>query len=117
MVMCAELIVIGPFKQELTQHYEYPPDRYAGTKAGTPVVRRLFGIVEGTRAGVAFAAALGIRDPWDFNQHKVTASEIDFAALRAELAPLEDGEQHLRDIDALQAFAAEGYDIYFLPNG
>lgn len=74
-------------------------------------------LLRGTRAGTVFATALGIDDPWDFNKHKVISSKIDFAALRELLAPLEDGEQHLRDIEALKAFANAGYDLYFIPNG
>jgi hypothetical protein len=117
MVLCAGVLAIGPFRRALVSHYEYPEGHYSNTKDGAPVVREMFGIIEGTGAGTDFARMLGISDPWDFNQHKITAHDIDFPALRSFLSQFEYREDYLRDLDALQAFATEGYDLYFLPHG
>ncbi len=117
MVLCVGVLAIGPFKRDLVSHYEYPESRYSTTQDGAPVVRELFGIVEGTRAGTEFAQHLGISDPWDFNQHRICPERIDFAALELLLAPFEHAEDYLRDLEALQAFASAGYDLYFLPHG
>jgi hypothetical protein len=117
VVLFVEMLAIGPFKRELTPHFEYSADRYAKTRESAPVVQKLFGIVEGTQVGTEFAQLLGISDPWDFNQHKVDPHSIDFAGLKSLLASREYADEYLSDLDALQAFASAGYDLYFLPNG
>ncbi len=117
MALCVAVLAIGPFRRALVSHYEYPGGHYSNTQDGVPVVRELFGILEGTRTGTEFAQMLGISNPWDFNQHKIHPQNIDFAALRALLSPFEYADDYLRDLDALQAFASEGYDLYFLPHG
>jgi len=117
VVLFVEMFAVGPFKHELVPHYEYPAEHYARTKEGVPVVRKLFGILEGTHVGTEFALALGIDNPWDFNQHKVDPQTIDFDALTTLLSPLEFADDYLKELRALQAFASEGYDLYFLPNG
>lgn len=117
MVMFAQVLTVGPFKQELLPHYEYPAQHYASMRAGSPIVRILFGIGEGTHAGTAFALALGITDPWDFNQHKIDPSAINFEDLRRVLTGLAGwNEEYSDDFETLRVFANADYDLYFLPN-
>ncbi len=113
MVLYVEVLAIGPFKRKLVSHYEYASDRYESTRESAPIVTRLFGIEEGNRVGGDVAAALGVSDIWDFNQHRIDTAKIDFVALRSAVAGLPYG----KDVEALQAFSSEGYDLYFLPNG
>lgn len=120
MPMCAEVLAIGPFSRELVAHYDYAEQRYANTREGAPIVRTLFGLVEGTHASTAFAEALGLDDAWDFNQHKIDLTRIDFAAVAQLLSTLStwtDSNDYQRDLAALRAFADAKYDLYYLPNG
>ena len=120
MSLYVDLICIGPFDPKLARYYEYPEESYSGLKPGNPVITELFGIVEGTDAGRRFAACLGIDDVWDFNQHKVDVSKIDFVALEnvlRGLAEWHETDQYKNDLKRLKAFSEHGYDIYFKPNG
>ena len=96
---------------------EYLPERYAKTRPGTPVVRQLFGITHGSSASTAFAACLGITDPWDFNQHKIVPANVDVQGLRDFLATLQHGEDFLPDLEAFLVLQAHGFDVFFRPNG
>jgi hypothetical protein len=118
MVMYAEILAIGPFRRDLIPHYEYPPDHYRTMSEGLPIVRTLFGVIEGTAAGTEFAKALGISDPFDFSQHKIGSASIDFEGLERSLASLSSWPEgdYAKDLAALRSFAAAGYDLYFLPN-
>lgn len=118
MVMCAEILAIGPFTPALVAHYEYPAERYSKTHEGVPIVSRLFGIMEGTSAGIEFARALGIADPLDFNQHKIQLEKIDFESLEQVLSTLSGwhDDDYAKHLAALKQFAAHKYDLYFIPN-
>ena len=119
MGMFAEVLAIGGFRPELAPWMEYPEGYYANTDTGTMVVRRLFGIVEGSSSSREFARLLGIDDPWDFNQHKIEPERIDFAALKHHLESLSEWESghYPADLEALKALSRAGFDLYFLPNG
>lgn len=67
MGMCASVLAIGPFSTSVARYMEYDAPFYRNTREGATVVRELFGIHEGTTASTAFAALLGISNPWDFN--------------------------------------------------
>lgn len=114
MVLYVEVLAVGPFKRELVEHYEHPPERFAHTQDGMPLVTRLFGIEEGTGTGIAVANALGISNVWDVNRHKIDAAKIDFPALSSLLS---GWDYYSKDVQSLRAFAAAGYDLYLLPNG
>ncbi|NSX55114.1 hypothetical protein [Parasulfitobacter algicola] len=116
MGMFAELLCIGPFKNELVEHYEYNQDYYTETKQSTPIISLLFGI-DGNRKSKEFARSLGIDDPWNFNQHLIDNQSIDFAKIEEFLASCDPGQQYKRDYERLVAFVKHGYSIYFLPNG
>lgn len=74
------------------------PRRLAGTPgsschallSGTPVTAEI----------PEFAAHLGITDPWDFNQHKLTPTNVNVDGLRTFFATLHDGEEFLPDLEA-----------------
>lgn len=120
MPLYVEVVVIGPFKPELLQHYEYPAEYYDRCALTAPMVRTLFGIVEGSGAGRDFASALGIDDVWDFNKHKIDQASIDFSTLQAVLEGLAgwtEDDGYRRDLESFKAFVAAGYDLYFIPNG
>ncbi|HEY1751062.1 MAG TPA: hypothetical protein VGG29_07350 [Caulobacteraceae bacterium] len=119
MSMCAEIIAVGRFRAELVPWLEYPEALYADTKVGAPVVKVIFGIAEGSTASIRFAQLVGIDDAWDFNQHKIDPTQIDFAALETFLKSLSgwvEGD-YLADLQTLERFAGAGFDLYFLPNG
>lgn len=117
MGMAADLIAIGPFSSEVAPFLEYSSERYQHTREGTPVIRQLFGITHGSNASTAFAACLGITDPWDFNQHKIVSADVDPQGLRDFLATLQDGEEFFPDLEAFVALRAHGFDFFFRPNG
>jgi hypothetical protein len=117
MGMAADLIAIGPFSSEVAPFLEYPSERYRHTREGTPVIRQLFGITHGSNASTAFAACLGISDPWDFNQHKIVSANVDLSGLRDFFATLQDGEEFLPELEVFVALRAHGFDFFFRPNG
>jgi hypothetical protein len=117
MGMAADLIAIGPFSSEVASFLEYSSERYQHTREGTPVIRQLFGITHGSNASTAFAACLGITDPWNFNQHKVVSANVDLQGLRDFFATLQDGEEFLPDLEAFVALRKHGFDFFFRPNG
>ena len=114
MGMCAEVIAIGPYSAAVAHLLDYPAERYAGTRDGSTVTRRLFGI-EGSRLSREFATALGLTDPWDFNQHRLDPSRLDLPALQ------DFGSRHgdyLDEVDALMALLRQpGFDFHFRPEG
>ena len=119
MSMCAQILAIGRFHPELVPWLEYSANLYADTKIGAPVVKTIFGIVEGSTASRRFALLVGIDDPWDFNQHKIDPLRIDFEGLRTHLKSLlgwAEGD-YQRDLEALEKFSRDGFDLYFVPNG
>jgi hypothetical protein len=117
MGMCAEIVAFGPYSPDIADYLEYPAEFYRGTKTGALVVRTLFGIAEGSSASREFARCLGISDPWDFNQHKIDSSRIDFVALQFLFKTLAGGEDYSKDAKALAAFKAAGFQFVFAPCG
>jgi hypothetical protein len=125
MGMCADIVAIGPFSQDIIEYLEYPPNSYLSTRPGTPVIIELFGILEGSSQSRAFAKTLGITDPWDFNQHKIDPSKINLPELCELLAHIDIEElyrseitdSYLSDIRALEKLKSRGFDFYFRPNG
>ena len=113
MVMYAEIIAAGPFSRDLTEHLEYSEIHYKDTKEGAIITQTLFGVVEGTAAGVEFAACLGIADAWNFNQHKIDNEKIDMEALKEFVGRYADYEADFRK---LAAFRARGFEFHFVPN-
>jgi hypothetical protein len=117
MGMAADIIAIGPFSPAVVAYLEYPPDHYKHTRQGSPVIAQLFGITHGSTASREFARCLGITDPWDFNQHKIDPKAIDGDQLRSFVATLHDGDDFIRDLEALLVMRDEGFEFYFRPNG
>ncbi len=66
MSMCAQILAIGGFRPELAPWLEYSANLYANTKVGAPVVKTIFGIVEGSTASRRFAQLVSIEDPLGF---------------------------------------------------
>jgi hypothetical protein len=112
--MCAEILAIGPFTIKLVRHLEYPNDFYRDTLEGTPVVRIIFGIVEGSILSREFATLVGVTDPWDFNQHHLDPSKFDYKGLEIFSKNYND---YQKDYEAMLAFTSSGFNLYFLPNG
>jgi hypothetical protein len=114
-----EVLAVGRFDPALIDHYEYPAKLYAGARGDAPMVRILFGIMEGSRAGRKFAEHLGIDNVWDFNQHRIDPARIDYGSAEEFLKGLSSWSEsdYARDMASLRAFAAAGYDLYLLPNG
>jgi len=116
-MLFVEVVAVGPFRRHLIEHYAYPAERYTETREGVATVTTLFGIAEGTSSGAKVAEALGISNVWDFNEHKINPAQIEFSLLEQTLKSLEGWPDYNSDLSALRAFAAEGYDLYLLPNG
>jgi hypothetical protein len=115
--MSAEIIAIGPFDAVLLPFYEHMPHQFASVTADTRVVTRLFQIYEGSSVSTAFAALLGIDDPYDVSQHTIDRTRIDFPGLRTFLATQPGWtDDYAHDLDALEAFSVRGHDLHFLPN-
>jgi hypothetical protein len=117
MGMCASIIAIGPYCEAVRECLPYPAEFYRLTRLGVPVVTELFGITEGSSASSAFASALGITDPWDFNQHKIDSSLINIDQLRKFFKTLAAGAQYEKDMVRFQALLNSGFSFYFQPNG
>lgn len=116
MGMCAKILALGKFSADLIPYLEYPANFYQHTQDGAPVVRFLFGIIEGSSLSREFAKCFGIDDPWDFNQHRIDASKTNLEQLR-ELFARDKTDERRRDIEAFEVFRGKGYEFYFLPNG
>jgi hypothetical protein len=117
MSLCADLVAWGPYNSDIARYLEYSPEAYRSTAPGALVVTDLFGIVEGTSASKQFAACFGISDVWDFNQHKIDAEKIDVDRLRSLLQGLSDPERYAKQLEALLALRACGFQFVFRPNG
>ncbi len=114
MGMFAEVICIGPYSKEIAEHLGYSKEQYIGTNEGAVVNQTLFGIAEGNELSRQFATILGITDPWDFNQHKISPTDINFIALKTFGQQYPDYE---KDVFALQALSESGFELHFSPNG
>jgi hypothetical protein len=117
MGLSAEVLALGPFSREVADLLDYPPSYYATTRPGSRVVTTLFGIVEGSSASREFAEALGISNPWDFDQHCLDPSTVDFGRIRKVLSGFSENTEYLRDADRMEALAKHGFEFIFLPNG
>jgi len=114
MGMCAEIIAIGPFSKTVAEFLDYRPDLYATTAEGSMISRRLFGISEGSSLSCEFAELLGIKDTWDFNQHKIENEKINFAGLK-KFGEFYD--HYADDVAALEVLAHSGFELHFRPEG
>ncbi|NVM74788.1 hypothetical protein FHW83_000548 [Duganella sp. SG902] len=114
MGMCAEIIAIGPFSTRVAEFLDYRSDLYAATAEGSMISRRLFGISEGSSLSREFAELLGIKDPWDFNQHKIENEKINFAGLK-NFGEVYD--HYADDVVALEVLADSGFELHFRPEG
>jgi hypothetical protein len=114
MGMCAELVAIGPYSRRVAEALDYRSDRYSDTREGAILSRRLLGIVEGSGLTREFAALLGITDPWDFNQHKLSRSGVDLGGLWKWSVHYPD---YQRDLAAFEILLAEGFEFHFRPEG
>ncbi|MGK3990279.1 hypothetical protein WME99_44960 [Sorangium sp. So ce136] len=114
MGMCAEVIAVGSYSAGIADVLDYHRDRYATTREGAVVTRRLFGIGEGSGLSREFAALLGIMDPWDFNQHEIDPSRVDVPGLREFGRRYPDYED---DVGAFEALCAAGFKFHFRPEG
>jgi len=114
MGMCAQLVAIGPFSQEIACWLSYRAELYANTRHGTVVTHYLFGIGEGSTLSRQFAGLVGISDPWDFNQHQIDTSAVDWVGLKAFAA---DYPHYDEDVEALAALSKAGFTFHFRPEG
>lgn len=112
--MCAQILAIGPFSADIASYLSYPADMYGKTRNGTVVTHFLFGILEGATLSRRFAALLGIADPWDFNQHHIDPSAIDFVGLN-EFA--DEYPEYSHDVEAFDILRAAGFAFHFRPEG
>ena len=114
MGMFAEVICIGPYSKKIEEHLEYSKELYSKASEGAIVNQTLFGIEEGNELSGQLASMLGITDPWDFNQHKISSTAIDIEALKRF------GQQYLaysKDVVVLQVLLESGFELHFSPNG
>lgn len=114
MGMCAEIIAIGPFSRSIVEFLDYRTDLYAKTAVGSMISCRLFGISEGSTLSRTFAELLGIKDAWDFNQHKIENGKIDFVGLKKFV---EVYDHYADDVLALEALVNSGFELHFRPEG
>jgi hypothetical protein len=114
MGMCAEIIAIGPYTKSIAGFLDYSAERYDATREGSVISRRLFGINEGSTLSREFAAHLGISDPWDFNQHKITNADIDFIGLKAFGHMY---NQYADEIKIFEMLVKVGFEFHFRPEG
>ena len=114
MGMYAEILAIGPFSKEVARYLEYDPTYYAQTVEGVIVNMTLFGISEGSAVSRVLAKALGITDPWDFNQHKLSNGAIDCSAL-TDFAKCYC--HYADDVEVMKALLKHNFEFHFAPNG
>jgi hypothetical protein len=60
------------------------------------------------------AQLVGIADPWDFNQHAIDPTRINFAGIREAFSDAEDWMSH---VGKLATLADHGFSFYFAPHG
>ncbi len=112
--MCAEIIAVGPYSESVGHFMEYPEQHYASTLAGSIITRRLFGIIEGSTLSREFAFLLGVTDPWDFSQHRLSHTLFDTVGL------MEFGRRYpdyLQDVESLIGLMSAGFEFHFRPEG
>ncbi len=109
MGMSAEVVAIGPFHSDLSEHLAIPQARRFPVRNGAIVVRALFVTPEGSSAGHRLAKWLGISDPWDFNTHRISGELASLPELRDRYGDA--------DVDAFVALAVFGFELFFMPNG
>ncbi len=107
MGMAAEIFAIGLFQPEIVDCLGYPADKYQNTKPGTRIVVHIIE-VDGTGQSRLLADCLGI-DPWDFNQHELDISRINWERLEQEF--------YAETVEQMQALQRAGFVFFFRPNG
>lgn len=116
MGMCAGIFAIGPYSQNVANCLPYPAEFYKDTRPGVTVITYLFGITEGSATSRAFAAAVGITDPWDFNQHSIDKTRVDWNEVHRVLDGLSGGA-YTKDLERFRALFDNGFEFHFEPNG
>jgi hypothetical protein len=116
MGLYVTLTAVGRFQPEASGLLDFPAEAYRATRRGTPVITDLFGIWEGTHAGIEFAECLGITDVWDFNQHRIDPQRADLGRLRALFVRLSD-DHYATELSRFEALRDLGFEFYFEPNG
>lgn len=81
------------------------------------MITTLFGIVEGTSAGRAFAECLGITDPWDFNQHYFDGHKIDVDGIKTLFGTLSGGDEYLEHLERFLILRDHQFRFFYVPNG
>ena len=118
MGMNADILAIGLFSTDIVVALEYPPEFYAHTRPGVPVIAPLFDSMPHSSTSNAFATCVGITDPWDFNQHKIDPWRVDLDGLRRLFTGLyEPDPSFLIDLDHFKLLRARRFDFFFRPNG
>ena len=111
MSMNSMILAIGPFSKDIAKYLVYPEDYYSDTKEGTLVNAEFFNCVSTTQS-CELAEALGITDPYDFNQYHIqTKRQINKLKLR-ELF-IWDWEE---DYKGLVKLLKKGFTLLYCPN-
>ena len=114
MGLCAEVIAVGPFSDNIVDVLEYPNGYHRIVKPGAIITESLFVIYEGSTVSRERARLLGISDVWDFNQHKIDNENINEAGLREFVIDFED-DAH--DLAVFMTLKRNSFEFHFRPNG
>jgi len=121
MGLDANILCIGKFSEDIKNALDYShkddtedEDAYADTAEGTIVISHLCNC-NTTDQSMRLSDALGIEDPWDFNQHAFTEERVDWD----ELIELSDNcaEWDIDDVNYLRDLLNKGFLCIYQPNG
>jgi len=101
------VIGIGPYSEDLIEHLPYGRREYRGTNPGKKVVHPFILEAIGSTQSNELAALLGIR-VWDFNQHELDLSKVNWNDLIT---------YDKVGAELLTVLSQHGFTFYFLPNG
>jgi hypothetical protein len=107
MGMDAEIIAIGLFSREIISFLEYPEEYYENSREGIKITTCICQVMTRSQS-VLLAECLGI-NAWNFNQHELDISGIDFVRLEKEF------DEEI--VEKIQTLHKAGFSLFYRPNG
>jgi len=113
MGLDAELLLLGPFSEEVKSFLDYPPEYYDDTNDDTVVTRSMFSCVT-TDQSYELAEIVGC-EAWNFNTHIVRKENVDIPALTEFVE--RNADSVFKDIKTFMFLLDKGFTCIYMPNG
>lgn len=113
--LSAYIYAIGKFTKHLLEYLEYPASYYQNLPEGTPLIHRQFEVFRNTEECNRLAAAFGIDNPLDFNQHEINIAHIDYKQLAQCLADFGyESDEIQYELDHLMRFVEAQFQFMLM---